>query len=189
VTASDESPRHGFASLSRHAAIYGCASGALGGAWMMAEYALGFGTERIDIGRYTQLASLVIPVAATVLGVMRWRDNACGGAFRFPQAFGAALGIGLAFSATMAAAAWFYSAVINPQIIPAILDAQAAGMAAAGATPEDVTRTREEALLRATPGALAYSVFVFSIIKSFVIALMAAVSVRKKPLDPGPTPA
>jgi hypothetical protein len=182
---SPESPLPGISLklLVRHAALYGGIAGVLSGAWMILEYALGFQTVKPEIGRITALAALIFPVGAMILGVMRWRDRVLGGSMKFTQAFGAALAIGLVFSVVFAGAAWLHAGVLVPDLVITKIEAYATALRAAGKVPvADIDKWLETERARANAGTYAYQYFSGSLIQSLVIALMAAISVRKKPL-------
>lgn len=183
-------PRLPFSLLARHAMFFGGVAGLIAGAWMMVDHALGFQTTRPDIGRITSLAALVVPVAATILGVMRWRDGPLGGSMRFAQAFGAALAIGLTFALVLAAAAWLHAAVIVPDLVMVKLEAYATALRASGRVQEaEIEPWLANARARATPASYAYQYFSATLIQNFVVALMAALAVRKRPLArPLPAP-
>ncbi len=169
------------ASFAWHTLRYGGLAGLIGGGWMMAEYALGLQTEHADIGRWTALGLMVIPIATVVLGITSWRNVALGGRIRFAEAFGLALAIGLVFSVTMGALAWLHAGVIAPDLVENQIQHRAAVEAQLpGADPAATARTAEEHLKLATPFLWARFVFSRMLVQSLLVGLIAAVTVPKK---------
>lgn len=176
-----ETPRPTAAQFAWHALRYGGVAGLAGGAWMIADYALGFQTERLEIGRWTSLVSMVIPIAAVILGLMAWRNKALGGRIRFVQAFGVALGVGLVFATCMGAIAWLQAAKLAPDLIERQIQRRAAYEAAQpNADPAAIAQRAEDNLKVATP--LMWGRFVFSrmLMQSLFVGLVAAITVPKK---------
>jgi len=164
-----------------HALKYGSIAGLIGGAWMIGEYALGFQTERPEIGRWTFLASMIVPIAAVILGMTAWRNNALGGRIRFVQAFGMALAVGLSFALLMAAAGWLHAAVLEPDLIERALDRYAVTAAQQPeAKPEAIAAQVELWKRSTTPVTYAQGVFTRSLVLSFFVGLLAAITVPKK---------
>jgi hypothetical protein len=178
---SDSTPSPSFRALARTAVLHGGAAGILWGLWMMGEYALGFMTTRPDIGRITMLIALIFPVGATIIGVMRWRDRELGGAIRFSQAFGTGLAIGAACAFAVVGLAWLHAATA-PGVVDATIDLQGAQIRARGAPADEVDAW--VATTKATANAFSYAAgrLAPSLVTNLVIALVAAISVRKNPL-------
>lgn len=169
------------ARFARHALLYGAAAGAIGGGMMLADYALGFQTERAHIGRWTYLLGLVIPIAAVVLGMTSWRNHVLGGRIRFAQAFGMALAIGLVFAIVMGLTAWWQTAQLAPDLIHQRIDQQAIAAAQRpDANPEEIARQVELAKASATPRTYAKMMFTMALVHAFFVGLVAAITVPKK---------
>lgn len=165
----------------RHALVYGGLAGVLGGLWMIAEYALGFQTDRVEIGRWTSVAALVIPIGAVILGMMSWRNNVLGGRIRFAQAFAIALAIGLVFSVIIGGTAWLQAAKLSPELVSRRIDQQAhAAAQQPGADQEQIARQAAAAKAQATPGSYATVMLTFSLMQSLFVGLIAAITVPKK---------
>lgn len=173
----------GFARLVRHALVFGGGAGAIMLAWLLAEWAAGLHGPRIAYMRFTTMAAMLVPILAVMIGMMRWRDRVMGGTFKFIQAFGVALGIGLVFAVGAGLATWLYAGVINPGYIPGIIDFQAEAMRQANLATDEIARQVELTRQRATPAAFAYGRFVSWLMIAFVISLAAALVIRKKPLE------
>ncbi|RME69500.1 MAG: DUF4199 domain-containing protein, partial [Verrucomicrobia bacterium] len=169
-----------FATLMRHAAIAGSLAAAGAFIWLLIEYALGFHGERLAQLQYMQMVGLAFPIAAIALGIMRWRDRVLDGRIRFSQAFGVGLAIGLFFAIDYAIFNWIYAAVINPGFIERIIEFQAQAMLEAGSTQEEVETAIEAARAHATAGSYGMAVAVQMLVASLIIALFAAVIVRRR---------
>lgn len=180
----DSAPTAGLpmpARFALHALIYGGAAGILGSGLMIAEYALAQDPDHAGIVRYTSVAAMIIPIVAVILGMTSWRNRHLGGRIRFVQAFGMALAIGLAFSLGVAGAAWLHAAKIHPDLIGKSID-QWAVMAAQqpDARPDDIAKVAEEFRQKMTPVTYAQDRFSRSLMLSFLIAIVASITVPKK---------
>jgi len=164
-----------------HALKYGTGAGLLGGLWMIADYALGFQTDHMDIGRWTHLGGMIIPIAAVILGMMSWRNKALGGRIRFVQAFGMALAVGLVFALFIGAAAWLQTAQLAPELIPHRIDQQAIAAAQQpNSNPDEIAKQAELAKQQTTPVAFAKMMFSYSLMQSLFIGLIASITVPKQ---------
>jgi hypothetical protein len=161
--------------------VFGGIAGAVGAIWILLEYAFGFHGARISDIRITTAASLVVPVVAIMVGIMRWRDRMLDGSIRFTQAAGVALAIGLVYSIIVAAFSGIYAAFINRDFLSALLAFQAQMMRDAGFSADDIAK-QVEAGKHATATSLAYARFVFWLGTSLVVSLISALLVRKRPL-------
>lgn len=167
--------------FAQHALVYGGIAGAVGGGWMILEYALGLHTEHANVGRWTAIAAMIVPIGAVVFGVTSWRNHALAGRIRFVQAFGMALAIELAYALCLAFAAWIHSAWIDPNLISTVLDG--IGRTAAqqpGANADEIARQAEQWKAATTPYTYAQGVFARSLFLGFFVGLLAAVTVPKK---------
>lgn len=167
--------------FARHALLYGAAAGVLGGAFMIADYALGFQTEHVEIGRWTYLVALVIPIAAIIFGLTSWRNRVLGSRIRFVQAFGMALAIGLVFAGLLGLSAWLQTTKLAPDLIERRIDLQAIAAAQQpNANAEEIARQVDLAKKSTTPETYAKMVFTRALMHSFFVGLIAAVTVPKK---------
>lgn len=178
---STHAPSYSFSGFLNHAAKYGGIAGVAGGLWMIVDYALGFQTDKVHIGKWTSIIAMVVPIAAVILGMMHWRNKALGGRIRFVQAFGMALAIGLIFSGCMAGAAWLQASKFAPDLLERKIEQQAVIAAQRpDANPEEITKQVELARQSATPVTYAKVVFSMMLMQSLFVGLIASITVPKQ---------
>jgi hypothetical protein len=170
---SDDSLPPVTRTLPAHALIFGGVSGALGAGLNWAQFAFGF------YGRAAWIVLLFVPLIAIILGVQRWRDGVLGGAIRFPQAFSAALAIGLVYALIQ----WGFASVLVHHLEPGLLDAvatfQREAMQSAGRAAEEIAAAEKEFREQLTPAVYAKSIFAFNLIVAFIGALLASLFMRR----------
>ena len=98
--------------MMRRALGFGLLAAGGAAAWTLIEYALGFHTTRLDVGRYTGFFGLVFPVVAIVLA-LRAARRARGG-LSFMQGVGEGLAVTGVFAVLGVVFLWLYYAVVNP---------------------------------------------------------------------------
>ncbi|MGH8019083.1 MAG: DUF4199 domain-containing protein [Opitutaceae bacterium] len=175
-----ETPSRPNPGMFRHALIFGGGAGVAVIVWNLLEFAFGIHGDRISWWKYTGLASMMIPVAAIVIGLIHWRDKAFGGLIRFRDAFGCGLAIGLVFSATLAVFSWIYVGAINPGVIEAGIALRAVDMQEAGSTAEEIQKTTDLLRAKGTPGGYAFNLFALMLISLFFVSLFAAILLRRR---------
>jgi Protein of unknown function (DUF4199) len=154
--------------LLQHAAFYGGIAGGLGGLWLAAEFTFGF------FGRGAEIAGMLVPVVAVVIGVMRWRDRAMGGATTFASTFGAALALGLVYAGVVAACAAVYFSARSGTVIDQLVAAQTTLMQQAGVTQEKISEAVAPTRHQITAATFAYALFVRRLLLVFIVSLVAS---------------
>jgi hypothetical protein len=143
--------------MMRRALVFGLLAAGGVAAWTLVEFALGFHTTRLEVGRYTGFVGLLFPVLAVVLALRSARRA------RGSLGFGQGLLEGLAVTAMFAVLGgvflWLYYAVVNPGFF--------ADMAARG---EPVSLA----------GQLVVAV-TSSLVLGLVVSLVAAALLRRRP--------
>lgn len=102
----------------KRALIYGTAAAAGGAAWTLTEYALGFHTEKAEMGRYSGFVGIVFPIAGIVLALRDARRTERG------LTFGRGVAEGAGVTAVMTILAVLFFAIYFKAINPAFLGAQ-----------------------------------------------------------------
>jgi len=175
--AASPSPSH----FALHACAYGGIAGAATAGSAILLYRMGLRTQYPEVGRWIDLAILLLPIGAMILGMMAWRNRHLAGQIRFVQAFGMALAIGLAFSLLVSAGAWLHAGKLDPDLIANAIDQQAAQAARQpGAQPEVIAEQAAQAKRVNSPVTYAQAMFVRSLTISFFIGLVAAATLPKK---------
>jgi hypothetical protein len=105
--------------------------------YVMIEHFLGLNTVRHDIGEYTRLAGIIVPIIGVFAGIGSKR-NELGGNMTFGQGFKAGLIVAVVQTTITTLWFWFYSSVVNPQYLPTMLDFERARMVASGASSADI---------------------------------------------------
>lgn len=100
--------------------------------YVMIEHVLGFNTTRHDIGQYTRLMGVIVPILGIFFGIRKRRKIA---AMTFAQ--GVKTGFWIAFIQTTLTTLWFllYSEVINPEFVDTMLEFERSRLVSLG-TPE-----------------------------------------------------
>lgn len=116
---------------------YGVLFAAIVIVYVMIEHFLGLNTTRHDIGQYSRLAGVIVPILAIFFGIKAKRDKELNGVMTFGQ--GVKTGFLIAVIQTTLTTIWFlfYSTVINPEYLDTMLAFEGSQMLAAG-TPEGV---------------------------------------------------
>ena len=102
--------------------------------YVMLEHLLGINTTRHDIGQYSRLAGVLVPIVGIFFGIKAKRDKELNGTMRFWQ--GVKTGFLIAVIQTTLTTLWFlfYGRVINPQFFDSMLEFERSRMIAAGPT-------------------------------------------------------
>ena len=111
---------------------YGLVFGFAVMAYVMVEHFMGFNTVRHDIGEYTRLGGIIIPVLALFLGIRAKRNRDLGGHMTLVQ--GVKTGVLIALVQTTLTTLFFlvYAEFINPDFLSTVIEYQRMKMAQAG---------------------------------------------------------
>ncbi len=109
--------------------------------YVMLEHLLGINTTRHDIGQYSRLAGVLVPIVGIFFGIKAKRDKELNGTMRFWQ--GVKIGFLIAVIQTTLTTLWFlfYGRVINPQFFDSMLEFERSRMIAAGTAESIVSAT------------------------------------------------
>jgi len=160
--------------LPAHAAIYGGPAGLIGGAWVAAAFGFGY------YGGFVETAGIIVPIAALVLGIMRWRDQVTGGETRFASAFGAGLAIGLIYAAVAALAFFVFARLRHETVVDQWLQIQTTYMQQQGQEPARIEEAVHAVRPQLTPVFFAKQRFVYALLVSLVVSLIAAIVVPRR---------
>lgn len=114
---------------------YGVLFAAIVIVYVMLEHFLGFNTTRHDIGQYTRLAGVIVPIVGVFFGIKAKRDNELNGVMTFGQGVKTGFLIAVIQTTLTTIWFWFYSTVINPQFLDSMLAFERSQMLAAGTSP------------------------------------------------------
>ena len=98
--------------MRQRALMFGLLAAGGAAAWTLIEYALGFHTTRLDVGRYTGFVGLVFPIVAIVLA-LRAARRARGG-LSFAQGLVEGLAVTAVFAVLGTVFLWLYYKGVNP---------------------------------------------------------------------------
>lgn len=117
---------------------YGLIFGIAVMAYVMVEHFMGFNTVRHDIGEYTRLGSIIIPVLALFFGIREKRNKDFGGHMTLVQ--GVKTGVLIAFVQTTLTTLFFflYAEIINPDFLNTVIEYQRTKMAQAGVLENEI---------------------------------------------------
>lgn len=160
--------------LPRHALRFGGVAGVLGGLWLAAQFAFGF------YGRGAMLAGMAVPIAAIILGVMRWRDRVTHGRTRFSAVFGAGLAVGLAYALVAAGVIWLYASVQAEPVREQVAELYADYLQQTGTPADEIPAALETMRASLTPGLVARQTLINSLVVSLVVALIAAIVIPRQ---------
>lgn len=123
--------------------LYGTVCGLFMSGWTLAEFALGFHTTSLGIGRYTGFVSFLFPVVF-ICTALHDRQKAAG--TRLPWLDGITTGFRIAFFAALLFTAFmtFYTVVINPGWLDATADWQRREFIRSGAADDEIGRFMEQ---------------------------------------------
>jgi hypothetical protein len=99
--------------------------------YVMIEHFLGFNTTRHDIGQYTRLAGVLVPILGIFFGIRAKRQE-LNGRMIFGQGVKTGFLIAVIQTTITTLWFWFYGTVVNPQFMDTMLEFERAKMAAAG---------------------------------------------------------
>ena len=118
---------------------YGVIFAAIVIVYVMIEHLLGLNTTRHDIGQYTRLAGVLVPIIGIFFGIKAKRDQDRNGILTFGQ--GVKTGFLVAVIQTTITTLWFwlYGSLINPQFLGSMLEFERTKMIAAGTPVSDIT--------------------------------------------------
>jgi Protein of unknown function (DUF4199) len=116
---------------------YGVLFAAIVVVYVMIEHLLGVNTTRHDIGQYTRLAGVIVPILAVFFGIKAKRDKELNGVMTFGQGVKTGFLIAVIQTTLTTIWFWFYSTVINPEYLDTMLAFERSQMLASG-TPEGV---------------------------------------------------
>lgn len=122
---------------------YGVLFAAIVIVYVMLEHFLGFNTTRHDIGQYTRLAGVIVPIVGIFFGIKAKRDNELNGVMTFGQGVKTGFLIAVIQTTLTTIWFWFYSTVINPEFLDTMLAFERSQMLAAG-TPQAVIQADAE---------------------------------------------
>ena len=107
-------------------------------AYVMVEHFMGFNTVRHDIGEYTRLGGIVIPLVALFFGIREKRNRDLMGHMTLVQ--GVKAGVLIALVQTTLTTVFFllYAEFINPDFLNTVIEYQRAKMAQAGALENEI---------------------------------------------------
>ncbi len=137
----------------KRAMIWGAAAAAGGALWALIEYALGFHTDKPEVGRYTGFIAIIFPIVAIVEALRPDRAEKGGLSFGQGLAQGSAVTLVLAVLGVLFFLIYFSS--INPDFLKK-------------AGPQPVSMGEQLSLL-----------FISSLIGGIVISLVAAFLLRR----------
>jgi hypothetical protein len=117
---------------------YGVIFAAIVIVWVMFEHVMGYNSARQDIGEYTRLAGILIPIIGVFFGIKAKRDKDLAGAMTWGQ--GVKAGAAVAIVQTTITTLWFliYALWINPQFMETMLAFERSKMLAAGTATAEV---------------------------------------------------
>ena len=116
---------------------YGVIFAGIVAVYVMAEHFLGINTTRHNIGQYTRLAGVLVPILGIFFGIRAKRRELAGN-LTFGQ--GVKSGFLIAAIQTTITTFWFwlYGTVINPQFLDTMLEFERSTMIAAGQSASEI---------------------------------------------------
>ena len=147
--------------------------------YVMIEHVLGFNTVRHDIGQYTRLAGVLVPIIAIVLGV-RAKRRELNGQLTFGQ--GVKTGFLIAVIQTTLTTLWFlfYGSVINPEFVNTMLEFERTKMTNAGSTTAEINSSIGTMRTLYSFPYLQLFQEVIGVIYGLIVAVLAAAIFRRR---------
>ena len=119
---------------------YGVIFAAIVIVYVMIEHFLGFNTTRHDIGQYSRLAGVLVPIIGIFMGIKAKRKE-LNGNLTFGQGVKTGFLIALIQTTITTLWFWFYGTVVNPQFVNTMLEFERSRMLARGTDAADARAT------------------------------------------------
>lgn len=111
--------------------------------YVLIEHVLGINTTRHDIGQYTRLAGILVPILGIFFGIRAKRKNELSGTISFGQGVKTGFIIAVIQTTLTTFWFWFYGTIINPQFLDTMLAFERGQMLAAGIAPDIINASVE----------------------------------------------
>ena len=151
-------------------------------AWVLGEFALGFHTTRLELGRYTGYGAVAIPVAGIWLA-LRGRRTRQGGWLAFGEGFRAGMTVSVLCAVIAAVFLAAYNQIINPGWMQNAWKLEKARLERAGATEQQLAK--QETLMKLSGSALGPFVLELprTVMMGMVITVAGALALRRERED------
>lgn len=164
----------------RAAIRYGVIFAVLVVVYVMVEHFLGFNTERHDIGQYTRLAGVLVPIIGVFVGIRATRREQ-GGTITFGTAFKAGAVVAVVQTTLTTTWFWLYGTVINPRFMETMLEFERSKVITAGGSEAAAAESVAQlASMYAFPNLQLFQE-AFGIAYGVVFAAIFAVALRTRP--------
>ncbi|MGH9970192.1 MAG: DUF4199 domain-containing protein [Pyrinomonadaceae bacterium] len=148
--------------------------------YVMIEHALGFNTTRHNIGQYTRLGGVLVPIVALFLGIKEKRNKELNGRLTFGQ--GVKTGVLIAVIQTTLTTLFFfvYGNIINPDFLPTLLEFERTKMSSGGYPEAEISAQLER--LKAMYSLPVQPIFqmMIGISYGFVLSLLFSALLKRK---------
>ncbi len=148
--------------------------------WKMAEHFLGFNTTRLDIGQFTRVFGILLPIVMIVLGIREKRNVDFHGELLLYDGIRCGMTIALVYGAVTAVFFLIYQSYINPGYLTYLIAFERNRMIGDG-IPEAEILAKVDAMrtMNSFPALLVFQ-FVGSMISGLAISIIGSGVLKKK---------
>lgn len=145
----------------------------------MAEHILGFNSERMDIGQFTRIFAILLPIIMIVLGIREKRNVDFGGNFELADGIRCGVIISTISGALTALFFVIYQSYINPSYLDHLISFERSRMIGDGIADADIS-SKIDAMrtMNGFPALLIFQ-FVGSIVSGLAISIISSMILRK----------
>ncbi len=148
--------------------------------WKMAEHFLGFSTTRLEIGQFTRVFLILLPIVMIILGIREKRDFDFKGELDFYDGIKCGVLIAVVFGAITAVFFLVYQTYINPDYVERLVEFERSRMIGDGIAEKDIAAKIDAMKTMNSFPALVIFQFVGSIVSGLAIAIIGSLILRKK---------
>ncbi len=158
---------------------YGLIAGIGLSLWAVAEYALGFHTANIRVGKITGYVAMVIPICAIYYGIYDAREKRFKGVITFTEGFKIAIIISLIAAAILTAFYVFYYQILHPNWLADSVAYEKAHMAAEGKSEAEIGKRIAETTRASTLPIRLFTVFTTTMFTNGIMSALTAAVLRQ----------
>lgn len=147
--------------------------------WILLEYALGFHTTKLEIGRYSGYFSAIIPIIAYWFAIREKKNNVYGGSIKISQGLKTSFFVALLAGTILGIFMFSYLSWINPDFIDTSVTNEIEILREQGLSQTELTEAATAMLALLSPPVQGVATFLGSIFQGIVIGFIITLIQRR----------